>query len=168
MLSINLTFLFSLGKNYPWIKPYRCPRCSSPRLWGHGFVRRYFFGFNTALWIKRYRCPDCSHVFSMRPSEYYPRFHYPKTVILACIIYFVITGRRSSLVSRQIQYYWTRGAFIQANRFSNVSKLTLENIRFLLKKNIILSSHCLKESSIYSKFYSPYRFFSVTDDFNFT
>ena len=168
MLSIKLLLLFSLGKKYPWKKPLRCPRCASPRLWGHGFVSRYFFGFSKALWIKRYRCPDCSHVFPLRPSEFYPGFQYPRTVIIACIIYFAVTGRRSSLVSRQLQYYWTQGAVLQANRFSNVSRLTLENIRFLIENNIILSSHCLKQNSKYIGFYSPHRFFSVTDDFTFT
>lgn len=168
MLSIKLLLLFSLGKKFPWKKPLRCPRCASPRLWGHGFVMRYFSGFSKALWIKRYRCPECSHVFSMRPSEYFPGFQYPRAVIIACIIYFAVTGKRSSLVSRQLQYYWTQGAVLQANRFSNVSRLTLENIRFLIENNIILSSHCLKQNSNYSGFYSPHRFFPVTDDFTFT
>ena len=168
MLSINLLLLFSLGKKYPWQKPHKCPRCSSPRLWGHGFVRRYFFGFNKALWLKRYRCPDCSHVFTLRPSEFYPGFQYPKAIILACLIYFVFTGKRIQFVSRQIQNYWTKGALIQINRFRNCKKLSLENIIFLHKNNIIISTHCIKKSSKNSDIYSPYRFFSVTKDFAFT
>lgn len=167
-LSNKLKQIFTLGKNYPWKKPERCPRCASPRLWWHGFVRRYFFKFNLPLWIRRCRCPECGHVFVIRPAGFYPRFQYPKTVIFACLIYFALTGKRIKSISRQIQNYWTKGALLQINRFNNSSRLTLENILYIHLKQIIVSTHSFKKNTINSAIYSPYRFFSVTKAFTFT
>ncbi len=46
----------SQGKLYPWPRPGWCPRCGSARLWGHGFVLRYFDGCGGAHPMKRWRC----------------------------------------------------------------------------------------------------------------
>jgi len=83
---VKVKTLFELGKDYPWIKPQRCPQCKGRRLWGHGFVTRCFNRFSEKLWIKRYRCPDCSSVHTMRPSTHWSRFQYSISVILGYLL----------------------------------------------------------------------------------
>ena len=39
---VKLKDIFEQGRNFNWIKPKRCPRCRSVRIWGHGFVTAYF------------------------------------------------------------------------------------------------------------------------------
>ena len=46
---IDVNLLETQGKRYPWPRPPWCPRCRSPRLWGHGYVGRFFDGFQKAL-----------------------------------------------------------------------------------------------------------------------
>ena len=48
-LSVNLPSLMSQGKSYPWPRPPCCPRCEGRRLWGHGYVGRYFDGYEERL-----------------------------------------------------------------------------------------------------------------------
>ena len=69
-LSVDLNELFSLGKEYPWPRPERCPSCFGNRLWSHGYAARNFDGFAKALWVKKYRCPDCRSVHTIRPTGY--------------------------------------------------------------------------------------------------
>lgn len=42
---VELKQIFELGRSYPWPRPECCPRCSSWRVWGHGYAARYFDGF---------------------------------------------------------------------------------------------------------------------------
>ncbi|MCK4691752.1 MAG: hypothetical protein KAT20_08085, partial [Desulfuromonadales bacterium] len=46
-------------------------RCECPRVWGHGFVPRYFDGFPTCLYMKCYRCPNCGCVITARPATHF-------------------------------------------------------------------------------------------------
>jgi hypothetical protein len=66
--------LAGLGRNYPWQRPARCPRCEGARVWGHGFVTAYFDEAGSqGVFLKRYRCPECGVVIRMRPSGYWRR-----------------------------------------------------------------------------------------------
>ena len=65
--------LQKLGKSYPWKKPPHCPHCKG-RIWGHGYVMRYFDGYSQAFFLKRYFSPDCGRVFCLRPKSHWPRF----------------------------------------------------------------------------------------------
>jgi hypothetical protein len=49
--------LIKEGKGYGWPRPKRCPNpeCRSTRLWGHGYVLRYFNGISRAVWLKAMR-----------------------------------------------------------------------------------------------------------------
>ena len=62
MCRIDLEKIQGLGKQFPWKNPKNCPCCSASRLWGHGYVLRYFVGVALGLWMKRWRCPDCGAV----------------------------------------------------------------------------------------------------------
>lgn len=71
---VNLNEIFSQGREFKWVKPCKCPRCGSVRLWGHGFVLAYFDGFFQGLLLRRFRCPDCRCIIRMKPGNYFPRF----------------------------------------------------------------------------------------------
>jgi len=80
-----LAELMSLCKRYPWPRPGWCLRCGGWRLWGHGYVPRYFDGFAEPLWIKRWRCPDCGAVHICRPDSHWCRFLAPIATILVSL-----------------------------------------------------------------------------------
>lgn len=63
-----LTEVASQGKNFKWNRP-SCP-CGSKKVWGHGFVARYFDGFPAIVYLKRYRCPSCRTVYTMLPKGF--------------------------------------------------------------------------------------------------
>ena len=107
-LSVKLKLLFALGRQYPWERPDSCPRCSSYRLWGHGFVMAYFDGYDQALWLKRYRCPDCGCVVRMRPAGYFKRFQAGIAVIRSSVESKIYKGAWIPGVSRTRQCHWFR------------------------------------------------------------
>lgn len=73
------------GRQFPWPRPHHCPRCGSTRLWGHGYVERYFDEVTSPVWVKRYRCPDCGAVHTCRPDTPGRRFWAPIPRILASL-----------------------------------------------------------------------------------
>lgn len=72
---VELKQIFEMGRCYPWPRPECCPRCSNWRVWGHGYVARYFDGFGEALQVKCYRCPACRCVITLRPDSHFTRIH---------------------------------------------------------------------------------------------
>lgn len=125
---IDLTRLSKLGKNHRYQRPKQCFRCSSIRIWGHGYVARYFDGYNNRLYLKRWICADCGCVFSIRPCNYYPRHHSSIKRIADCIKYRLKNGVwiRGPDLSRQKQGHWLRSLknnillFHGFNRFENI------------------------------------------------
>jgi len=112
------------------------------RLWGHGYVRRYFDGYVYPLWVKRFRCPDCSCVYTLRPDLFYPRFRYSLVTILASIVARLTEHRWLSCLPRQNQQYWYAGFRLQAIRFTNVPDLAaLEQV---LSCGLVPASHALE------------------------
>ena len=87
---VNVKRLVEEGKDFPWPRPEQCPRCEGQRLWGHGYVQRYFEGWSERIWIKRYRCPDCRAVHTLRPERFYKGFYYSIWTILLSILNRVI------------------------------------------------------------------------------
>lgn len=151
--------LLSLGKLYPWPRPGRCPRCGGRRLWGHGYVRRYFDGVPEALWIKRWRCPDCGAVHTCRPDSHWRRFLAPIAVILASL-----AGKTAGLPwaageSRQRQQYWYRGSIIQG-RFDGLPQETVES---LYLSGIIVATHSTADRALATWPGRPYRRLAATE-----
>ena len=105
---VILKQLFCLGRQYPFPKPERCPRCGGPRLWGHGYVEAFFDGFSQALFLKRYRCPDCGCVIRLRPSGYFRRFQSSIASIRSSINHKVQSGHWLNGLSRTRQCHWLR------------------------------------------------------------
>lgn len=105
---VTLKQLLVLGRRYPWTKPDRCPRCSSYRLWGHGFVAAFFDGYNQAFWLKRYRCPDCGCVIRLRPRGYFRRFQAAIAIIRSSVESKAHRGRWIGGIGRTRQCHWFR------------------------------------------------------------
>ena len=105
---VVLKQLFHLGRFYPWPKPDHCPRCSSHRLWGHGFVAAYFDGFDQPFFLKRYRCPNCKCVLRLRPSGYFKRFQSSILTIRLSILHKTKAGHWLPGLSRSRQCHWLR------------------------------------------------------------
>jgi hypothetical protein len=105
---VEVKELHDLGRNYPWEKPARCPACRGIRLWGHGYVLRYFEPFEESFWVKRCRCPDCGSVHTFRPYPYLRVFRYPLPVILLCFFIKAVTNTWANELYRQIQQGWWR------------------------------------------------------------
>lgn len=102
-VSVLLKDIFLSGKDYPWKRPAICPRCGHYRLWGHGFVQRYFRGFSSSLFLKCYRCPSCSCVLTLRPDSHFPRIRTSTAVI------------RDHLAHREEFGHWPRSDLARSN-----------------------------------------------------
>jgi len=138
---VDVKRLIELGKDYPWSKPHGCPCCCGQRLWGHGYVYRYFEGLTQGLWMKRYRCPDCKGVHTCRPQEFYKGFHHSVLTIFLSLLQRIIHGRWLRCLSRQVQQYWWKGLRRQASRFHNVRFPDGSIFARLLRNGICPATH---------------------------
>lgn len=130
-----------LGKKYPWPWPERCLACKSSRVWGHGYVRRYFEGFAPPLWVKRLRCPDCRTVYALRPDLFYRGFRYRVLTILSSLSSRITDLRWLLSVPRQNQQYWFKGLCIQAQRLRNNLHPDMDAVKEIVSSGFIPASH---------------------------
>ena len=140
---VDVKRLVEEGKDYPWPRQKICPnpKCHSRRLWGHGYVLRYFEGFTHGLWMKRYRCPDCKAVHTCRIQQFYKGFHYSISSILFSLLNRIIDGKWLKCLSRQVQQYWYKGFSFQACRHRNCMDPDIEVLRELFHKVLIPVTH---------------------------
>ncbi len=164
---IDFKYLSEKGKRYPWPNINRCPTCKGTRVWGHGYVLRFFDGFNETFWIKRYRCPYCGAVHTARPKSYYRGFWAPWMLILASLIWKALNKKWLSCISRQRQQYWWKGFLKQASRQSNTEGDLYRALGELFLSSIILSTHSLNYFEIKPFRIKPYLIFAVTPPYGF-
>lgn len=106
-VSVDLKQIHDLGREFPWPRPDCCMRCRSWRVWGHGFVRRYFDGFAASLFLKCYRCPLCGCVFTARPASHFPRIRSSREKIFSYLHQRIIRGRwPPSPLTRSCLRHW--------------------------------------------------------------
>ena len=103
-----LNDIFKQGREYPWPRPEDCPKCSSTRLWGHGYIAALFDGYNKALQLKRYRCPCCGCVICLRPSSHLSRLQVSTESIRTTLSIRIKTGRWPPGAGRQRAGHWLR------------------------------------------------------------
>lgn len=159
---IDLAILQEKQKEYFWNKPDCCPLCQNTKLWGHGYVYRYFDDFPDALPLKRYRCPNCGAVHTMRPDGYHPRFSASLSLIFFCLLCKILNRRWLKIVSRQRQQYWYKGFEKQCARIS----LSHDPLEFLLRsylKGYPFASHSLVSNVKSASIHPPYLIFAATD-----
>ncbi len=116
---LNLEIIKDLGKKYLWNKPNMCPSCRGNRLWGHGFVLRYFQGFHLGLWMKKWRCPDCGAVHTGRPYDYPPGFQHSENTIYNAIRNKLSQKSYLKEISYQTQQYWHKALSFQSRLNNN-------------------------------------------------
>ena len=136
-VTVDVKGLFALGRLYPWPRPNRCRLCGSRRIWGHGYVPRYFEGFIHPLWVRRLRCPDCGTVYTLRPDAFARGFRYSVATIISSL---ARTTTGTSLLprpSRQARQYWLRALKFQASRTGNVLKPDVNTLYALLSRDVI-------------------------------
>lgn len=150
--------LMSQGKLYPWPRPCRCPRCGGLRLWGHGYVARYFDETVEPLWVKRWRCVECGAVHTLRPHTHWRRFWAPIALICVCLQAKITQGRWQTGSCRQRQQYWWHGYRIQ----SLVDGSPATELATLMADGIIAATHSLSDRAIIPWPEAPYPSFAAT------
>ncbi len=73
------------GKTFNWKRP-SCKNCKS-KVWGHGFVTRFFNSISSFLWIKRWRCPTCGTIYICRPKGYWSRYQESIDLVFKSLIF---------------------------------------------------------------------------------
>ena len=161
---IDVKLLERMREKYPWPRPPWCPRCKSPRLWGHGYVGRFFDGFDKAVLLKRYRCPDCRAVHTLRPNLYDRRFQAIWFTIFLSLLKKITCGHWLSGFSRQRQQYWWQGFKKHASRKQNFSSETaLSTLTALLEADYLLGTHSPTHYERSPLGEPPHRRLAVTD-----
>lgn len=104
---IDLKKIYKQGRMFSWPHPPECLRCNNWRVWGHGYVERYFDGFVAALPIKCYRCPACGCVITLRPQTHFVRIHASKDTVREHLHHRLETGRwpPSSLPRSRLRHW---------------------------------------------------------------
>ena len=113
---VSIKDLFRLGREFPWPRPERCPRCGYLRLWGHGFVSAYFDGYVEPCWLRRYRCRSCGVILRLRRSGYFQRFQSSIETMRQSIAYRLYHHLWPPGSSRQRQGHWFR-SFLKKAKF---------------------------------------------------
>lgn len=142
--AVDVKRLVQQGKEYPWLRPQLCPCCDGLRLWGHGYVPRYFEGLTWGLWMKRFRCPDCGAVHTCRLEGFYRGFRYSAPSILFSLLNRIVQGRWLRCQSRQCQQYWWRGLRLQTSRLRNLISPDISSLRALIGAGYVPSTHCVQ------------------------
>ena len=109
-------------RNFNW-GTHDCEKCQR-RMWGHGFVSRYFAELASAVLLKRYRCPGCRSVVTTRPEGYLARVRSSVASIYTSLALRLSTGSWGASESRQRCGHWL-GKFVTMVRmdFGDASDL---------------------------------------------
>ena len=101
--------LLEVGRQYPWQRPERCPKCQGLRVWGHGYVEAYFDEVgNACVLLKRYRCPECGVVIRVRPSGYCRRIQATVAAVRQWVLHRLEKGRWPPGSTPARQRHWLR------------------------------------------------------------
>ena len=106
-VEVLLKDIFEQGKDFQWIRPSACLKCYHYKVWGHGFVPRYFDGYVSCLSMKCYRCPVCRCVMTSRPDTHFSRILCCKETIRTLLALRITTSRwlRSSLSLSRMRHW---------------------------------------------------------------
>ena len=156
-LSVDSIAVSSLGKAYRWPRLRRCPNCRGRRLWGHGYVERYFDESADALWMKRWRCPECHAVHTMRPDTHWRGFWADRQTILRSLEDKETSRGWLPHLGRERQQYWWRGFQIQ-RQFHGA----FESLASLIDKQVIAATHSFTHREIHPLEPAPHRIFAFT------
>ncbi len=105
---VVLKEIFEQGREYAWERPATCPKCNHYKVWSHGFVQRFFDGFDTFLLLKCYRCPNCGCVITLRPDSHFSRIQASKETIRFSLCHRLKIGRWPPGLSLSRQRHWLK------------------------------------------------------------
>lgn len=143
-IAVSVKEIFRKEKSYVWPRPKKCPKCGGSRLWGHGYVMRYFEGFLEGIWIKRWRCRACGSVHTMRPKNFWRRFRYTVANVVKSLTKKIAAGKWDGHLRRQVQQYWWRGFGKQCRREGKIARSAFGVLKRMLTKQVIVATHSLK------------------------
>lgn len=103
---ICLKDLSEQGKSFKW-EAHDCEKCHR-RMWGHGYVPRYFAAIVVAVFMKRFRCPGCRAVVTTRPEDYWPGVRSSVSAIHQTLQVRLEQGHFAPGTSRQRAGHWLR------------------------------------------------------------
>ncbi len=156
-LSVDCSEILALGKAFHWPRPTRCPSCEGTRLWGHGFVLRYFDGVSGRIPLKRWRCPDCHAVHTVRPAAFWRCFLADKQSVISSLLSKEQQGRWLGRYSRQRQQYWWRG--FRRQRAVLARRLS---VRELVDLGRIAATHSIIHCETHPYHHPPHLIFAYT------
>lgn len=105
-VDVILKDVFDKGHNFKWPKPSSCPRCRHYKVWGHGFVERFFDCFSSSLLVKRFRCNKCGCVICCRPASHFSRIQSSSKSIKARLAHRIAHGRWPPGIATSRQRHW--------------------------------------------------------------
>jgi len=125
---------------FKWPNTPKCPN-GCKKVWGHGYVLRYFTHFPAGLYLKRWRCPTCKIVILMFPVGYWKGYQTSIENIFIALKNRIKKYCWPSHTSRQRGGHWLR-KFISLvrmeygddrnNLLAILKKLYSKNIPFLV------------------------------------
>ena len=133
----KLKDIYDQGRKFNWVKPDRCPRCCSVRVWGHGYVLVYFDGFTGCFYLRRFRCPDCQCVIRMKPEGFFNRFHVPIDTIYTCLKHRLLYARWRCFFSKSRQRHWLMALKKKAMAFFGFGVDLITAFKRLMEMGII-------------------------------
>ena len=125
------------GKFYPWERPNHCPRCKG-KLWGHGYVLRYFFSCPNGVYLKRWRCPACRLTLTARPRSFWRRFQESISNIFDSLLYKVRHQKWPPWSPRQRSGHWLRQLLHHAKTHLLMKDSVTNTITFYREKNLVI------------------------------
>ncbi len=135
--------------------------CKGKRLWGHGYVLRYFSFSSEGVYLKRFRCPECHTVHTVRPEGFSPRIMTPIKDICKVLKTKIAGGTYSAVFSRQNQQYWWKGFIFQWGRQQRESSRS-EFLKEQIKGHGLFTGKALKYRVIPVSYELPYLSFALT------
>lgn len=129
--------IYTDGKSFKWIRPTCCPRCKS-KVWGHGFVRRFFNSVKECVYIKRWRCPGCKLVITCRPEEFWRRYQESIDQIFNALKFRVKYLNWPPWTTRQRGGHWMNKLIRKSQVNLMFKECMLETIHFFQQKKLTI------------------------------
>lgn len=99
-VAVELNEIAALGRAYAWPRPEPCLGCGRFKVWGHGFVERYFEELDGPVPLRCYRCPGCGCVVTPRPVGLFRRVRSAAACVRFHLAHRLDTGRWSAPTAR--------------------------------------------------------------------
>ncbi len=135
--NLKLTEIEASGKQFEWIRPAMCSRCES-KVWGHGYVQRFFNQIKDFIFLKRWRCPVCKIVITCRPIEYWRRYQESIDLIFEALKYRTKNLTWPPSTTRQRGGHWLNKLIRKAKVDMLLKECMFETTHFFQQKQLTI------------------------------